>query len=184
MTWREQIAEVASQDWQPVSTPAYLLTTAGVAGVCWLANTGERWVFLLDSANLALHEAGHPLFGLAFGDNFTVYGGTLGQLVFPVAVAASFWWRRETLSFTLSLAWLFENFWNIARYMADARARVLPLVGSGEHDWTEIFLRWGALASDTRIAGWTTALGWAGMLGLWAWFTWRWRQERQWEAGA
>ena len=79
----------------------------------------------------------------------------------------------------MSLAWLFENFWNISRYMADARARVLPLVGDGEHDWTEIFLRWGALHRDTSIAGFVTFLGWIGV--CWshgAGCTWRWWQDR------
>lgn len=177
MPWRERIAEVAAQEWRPVSTPAFALATAGLATVCFLANTGERWVFLLDSANLVFHEAGHPLFGLLLGEDITVYGGTLGQLAFPVAAAVSFWWRRETLSFALSVAWLFENFWNIARYMADARARMLPLVGSGEHDWTEIFLRWGVLHRDTGIAGFVSALAWLGILVLWAWFAWRWQQK-------
>jgi len=179
VSWRERIAEVAGQEWRPVSTPAYLAATAGVILVCWLANTGQRWVFLLDTANLAFHEAGHPFFGLIFGENITVYGGTLGQLVFPIAAAGSFWWRRETVSFTLCVAWLFENFWNIARYMADARERVLPLVGNGEHDWTEIFLRWGALPSDTSVARFVSVLAWIGILALWAWFTWRWRQDRE-----
>ena len=126
-------------NWRHVSTPAYYAATAGVLIVCYFANTGERWVHLLDSANLALHEAGHPLFGLLFG----------------------------------------ENFWNIARYMADARARVLPLVGGGEHDWTEIFLRWGALPRDTGIAGFVVFLGWTGILVAWGWLTWRWWQDRE-----
>ena len=177
MSWRERIAEVVAREWRPVSTPAYAGATAGLAVVCYLANTGERWVFLLDSANLAFHEAGHPLFGLLLGENVTVYGGTLAQLAFPVAAAVSSWWRRETLAFALSGAWLFQNFWNIARYMADARARVLPLVGSGEHDWTEIFLRWGALHRDTSVAGFVSMLAWLGILALWGWFTWRWQQK-------
>ena len=166
-------------NWRHVSTPAYWAATVGVLIICYFANTGERWVHLLDSADLALHEAGHPLFGMLFGENFTVYGGTLAQLVLPVAAAASFWWRREALSFAISLAWLFENFWNISRYMADARARVLPLVGGGEHDWTEIFLRWGVLHRDTGIAGFVTFLGWMGVLAAWGWFTWRWWQDRE-----
>ena len=179
MSWLERISEINHQDWRPIATPAYCAATLGVLIVCFFANTGERWVHLLDSANLALHEAGHPLFGLLFGENFAVYGGTLGQLVFPVAVVSSFWWRREALAFALSLVWLFENFWNIARYMADARARVLPLVGGGEHDWTEIFLRWGVLPRDTGIAGFVVFLGWAGVLVAWGWLTWRWWQDRE-----
>lgn len=139
MSSLERIAEINHQDWRPVATPAYCAATLGVLIVCFFANTGERWVYLLDSANLALHEAGHPLFGLLFG----------------------------------------ENFWNIARYMADARSRVLPLVGGGEHDWTEIFLRWGALPRDTGLAGFVVFLGWAGVLVTWGWLTWRWWQDRE-----
>lgn len=51
---------------------------------------------------------------------------------------------------------------NIARYVGDARAQVLPPVGSGGHDWTEILSRWGALALDTRIAWVVNAVGAAG----------------------
>jgi hypothetical protein len=181
VSWLESLAEIHRQDWRPVPTASYWVATGVVAVACWFANTGERWVFLLDNANLAFHEAGHPIFGLLFGERFTVYGGTLGQLLFPLAAAASFWWRREALSCALSLAWLFENFWNIARYMADARAQALPLVGSGEHDWTEIFSRWGALPRDTAVAGFVTFLGWAGMVAVWAWLTWRWRRDREFE---
>lgn len=177
MSWRERIVEVSQQPWRPVSTPGFLTATAVAAAICWFANTGERWVHVLDSANLVFHEAGHPLFGLLFGENFAVYGGTLGQLVFPAVVAGSFWWRRETLSFALAVAWLLENFWNISRYMADARAQALPLVGGGEHDWTEIFSRWNVLQGDTRIAGFVTLLAWLGVLATWVWFTWRWRQD-------
>lgn len=179
MSWRERIVEVSQQAWRPVSTARFFAATAVAAVICWFANTGQRWVHILDSANLAFHEAGHPLFGLLFGENFAVYGGTLGQLVFPAVVVGSFWWRRETLSFALALAWLMENFWNIARYMADARARELPLVGGGEHDWTEIFSRWNSLQSDTRIAGFVTLLAWLGVLATWSWLAWRWHQDRE-----
>ena len=33
----------------------------------WFANTGEGWVHVLDGANLAFHEAGHPIFGMLLG---------------------------------------------------------------------------------------------------------------------
>jgi hypothetical protein len=141
--------------------------------IAWLAHSGERWVPLLDSANLAFHEAGHPLLGM-LSERLTVYGGTVLQLLLPAAVAASFWVRREAVSFAFALGWLAENLWNVSRYMADARARELPLVGSGEHDWTEIFLRWGALESDTTIAGATRFLGWLLLVAATIWLVRRW----------
>jgi hypothetical protein len=176
--WLDRLVEVNEQEWRPVHTPAFIASSLLVAGVCYLAHTGERWVYVLDSANLVFHEAGHPFFGLLFGERITVYGGTLGQLVFPIVATASFWWRREAVSFALCAAWAFENFWNIARYMADAREHVLPLVGNGEHDWTEIFSRWHVLPRDTGIAGFVSVLAWIGLLAVWGWLTWRWWQDR------
>ena len=55
--------------------------------VLWLmvrASTGDRFVPIVDHANLAFHEAGHLLVGLV-SDRLSVYGGTFGQLVFPLA---------------------------------------------------------------------------------------------------
>lgn len=160
----------ADDEWAPV-------TTWGLAGyatasllVLWLSHSGAHWVFLLDSANLAFHEAGHPLFGL-FSDRLTVYGGTLGQLMFPLAAGISFYRKRETLSFAFVVLWLGENLFNIAVYMADARTQILPLVGNGEHDWTEIFSRWGVLDWDAGIANIVRLTGWLLIIGagLWLW---------------
>src|ERR1700675_2312670 len=148
----ERLRDRHELEWKPVSTAALAAGSVVVVVIALLANTGQRWVWILDSSNLAFHEAGHPLFGL-FSNRLMVYGGTLGQLVFPIAVTVSFWARREAVSFALAEVWLCENLWNIDRYMADARVQELPLVGGGEHDWTEIFSRWGALNQDTWIAG-------------------------------
>ncbi|MCB1933202.1 MAG: hypothetical protein KDI45_12140 [Candidatus Accumulibacter sp.] len=152
----------ADRGWQPVAGWQLVLVAVFGGMVLYLGNTGERWIPVLDSANLAFHEAGHPLFWL-LNDRLGVYGGTLGQLALPLIVAASFWRRRDAFATSIALVWLFQNFFNIARYMADARARVLPLVG-GDHDWTEIFTRWHVLHLDTRIAGLVGVLGWAGLL--------------------
>ncbi|MEO8158732.1 MAG: hypothetical protein ABI648_13120 [Betaproteobacteria bacterium] len=179
MSWLERLVDVSEQPWRPVGTPAFVFSSLLLAGVSYLANTGQKWVYVLDSANLVFHEAGHPLFGLLLGERITVYGGTLGQLVFPIVATISFWWRRETLSFALCAAWLCENFWNISRYMADAREQVLPLVGNGEHDWSEIFSRWHVLQRDTGIAGFVTLLAWIGVSVAWGWLSWRWWQDRE-----
>jgi hypothetical protein len=87
-----------------------------------------------------------------------------------------FWMQREPVGLTVTMIWFFENFLNIARYMADARAQVLPLVGGGEHDWTNIFSRWGILSSDVAIAHAVATVGWLGMLAAWVWLVRRWLQ--------
>jgi hypothetical protein len=178
MALLERIREIHEGDWKPVSTGALAASSVAVVVVTLLANTGQRWVWILDNANLAFHEAGHPLLGL-FSNRAMVYGGTLGQLVFPIIVMVSFWARREAVSFGLAAVWLCENLWNVARYMADARVQALPLVGGGEHDWTEIFSRWGALNQDTSIAGGVRLIGWIGVFVAWGWLVWRWHQERE-----
>ena len=130
------------------------------------------FVFGLDHANLLFHEAGHPIFGI-FSDRLAVYGGTLGQLAFPVVLAVSFWRKGQTVGFAAVCVWFFENWLNMARYMADARSLQLPLVGGGEHDWTEILNRWNILQHDTQIATAIKWSGWLGMAAACAWLLWR-----------
>lgn len=141
------------------------------------AVNGDGWVRVLDDANLVFHEAGHPIFGL-FYERLGVYGGTLMQLALPVGVTYHFWRSQQLASCAVAGVWLFENFLNIGRYMSDARAQILPLIGSGEHDWTTIFLNWGVLHHDTRIGGFVTFLGWIGMLCVCLWITFQWSDRR------
>ena len=135
------------------------------------------FVFIVDHANLLFHEAGHPIFGL-FSERLETYGGTIGQLVFPVVLAVSFWRQGQTLSFAGAVIWFFENWLNIARYMADARAQVLPLVGGGDHDWHRILRRWNLLPYDVSIATAIKAIGWVGMIAACGWVIWRTWQDR------
>ena len=150
----------------------------GVAAFAVLLLTSERgFVFGLDHANLLFHEAGHPIVNL-FSTRLETYGGTLGQLVFPVALAVSFWRKKQVLSFAVSAIWFFENWLNIARYMGDARALKLPLVGGGDHDWNTIFTRWNVLQYDLDIARAVQIIGWVGMTLAIAWVHWRWWNDR------
>ena len=132
----------------------------------------DGWIPVLDDANLVFHEAGHPIVGI-FSERLMVYGGTWGQLAIPLMAAVSFWQKEETTAFALSLAWFFENFLNIARYMADARAQILPLVGGGEHDWTDIFSRWHVLPHNLGIATFVAAIGWIGIFSCGLWLIYR-----------
>jgi hypothetical protein len=160
-------------DWKEVTPLEAVSVVGALLLVAWLRlSSADGWVRILDDANLVFHEAGHPIFGL-LGPTAQLYGGTWGQLVFPLVTSLHFWRQKETSAFALCLAWFFENFLNISRYMADARAQILPLVGGGEHDWTEIFTRWGVLPYDTRIAGFFSFLGWLGICGCGIWIVYR-----------
>lgn len=119
----------------------------------------DAWRFI-DGVNLLLHEAGHPVFGF-FGEFVTVLGGTLMQLLFPLAFVVHFHRSAQPFAAAVSLAWLGESLFNVARYAADARARVLPLVGGDgtEHDWAYLLARLGLLESDQAVAQGIRAAG-------------------------
>ncbi len=134
------------------------------------------WTPILDSANLAFHEAGHLGYGL-LGDTLGLYGGVLGQLSFPLIMMGTFFVRREAVGVAIGGVWAAQNLFNVARYMADARARELPLVGGGEHDFTNIFTRWHVLRHDTAIAEVTRTLGWLGIAAALAWLLFRFRRS-------
>jgi hypothetical protein len=75
--------------------------------------------------------------------------------------------------------WIAENLLNIARYLADARAHELPLVGGLDpeysHDWTEILAKWGLLEQELALAFTVRML--AVALMAWALFA-AWRTQR------
>lgn len=158
--------------WKPLSRPLSVALAIAVPGVGLLARACEGFIPVLDHANLAFHEFGHPFFGL-FGETLALYGGTLFQFVFPLAAAGSGFLRREVPAFVAGLAWALQNLFNVARYMADARAQELPLVGGGEHDWFHILSRWNVLAKDVTYAARLERLAWIGLLSVSAWLVFR-----------
>ncbi len=158
-----------SERWDEIPTRKLMGFLAGVSVFLILVlKSTPGFVFALDDANLMFHEAGHPLYGI-FSNRLMVYGGTMGQLTFPVILAVSFWRKRDAIAFAVSVIWFFENWLNIARYMADAREQALPLLGGGEHDWWTIFGRWGVLQYDTKIAAAVRTVGWIGMAVACVW---------------
>jgi hypothetical protein len=142
------------------------------AGILLLCHALWGWVPILDSANLAFHEAGHPLFGM-LSDRLMVYGGTIMQLLMPGICAFEMRRQEKYAGFYFCLIWFAENLLNVARYMADARAHELPLVGGLDpeefHDWTRILGNWGLLSWDTSLANCLRLLA----LGLMVWTLWR-----------
>ena len=158
------------QEWEPVSKAARVgwLTFYGLFLLYALTNRGG--FLLIDHVNLIVHEAGHLLFGW-FGSTPGLWGGTLLDLLVPLALAVHFAYHRQTTGVAFAAFFFFENFLYISVYMADARAQVLPLVTVGAsdavegHDWLLIFSRWGILEHDVSIARVVRILGWLGMFG-------------------
>jgi hypothetical protein len=135
------------------------------------AATSATGFLFVDNANLMFHEAGHVVFGWA-GYYTTILGGTIGELLVPIACLVVFAWRGQTTAVAFSAFWTFENFLYVAAYMADARRAALPLVGGDESDWTILFTHWGVLQHDLTIAAVTRGIGWVGMLSAVAWLIW------------
>ena len=128
------------------------------------------WSFI-DYVNLPFHEAGHIFFS-PFGSTLHILGGTLGELLVPALLCAYFLVRdRRPPGAAFCFWWFGENFVYIARYMADARNLTLPLVGGGDHDWNELFYRFGLLSepSVARVSSLTHALGVVLMFAGLAW---------------
>jgi hypothetical protein len=114
----------------------------------------------MDHVDLAIHEAGHIVFG-PFGEFVGYLGGTLLQLLFPAAFVWYFWRQGDRHAATVAAWWVAQNCWNVSVYVKDARAQELPLVGGGEHDWTYLLEQLGLLEQDQAVG---TAVRIAGTL--------------------
>jgi hypothetical protein len=169
---------MVNRDWEPLTTAKLVGFAFGLgAFLPVLLCSQPGFVPVLDHANLLFHEAGHPLVG-SFSARLEPYGGTIGQLLFPAALVVVFWRRGEAFGVAAGSVWFFENWFNIARYLADARSMELPLVGGGDHDWNTILSRWGILQYDTWIASVMRVVAWIGIFSTCAWVIWQARQSR------
>jgi hypothetical protein len=138
---------------------ALLLVAFVYIGFRHLVNPHYSSIF--GGLNLVIHELGHIIFG--FGGQFImIAGGTILQLAVPLVCAAIFVFQPDYFAVCVCGAWLSTNLYNVAQYVGDARARMLPLVtvGGGDaiHDWHYILSRMHILSWDTRIAGFTRLL--------------------------
>lgn len=133
---------------------------------------------LFSGINLGIHEMGHMLLR-SFGETLHAFGGTLLQCLAPLFAMIILIKANDWFGPTFCFTWLGTNFCYVAGYMADARARVWPLlsVGGGEvyHDWEFLFDQFGLLNADTLISGFIYA---GGIICLWggvasgAWMLW------------
>lgn len=133
-----------------------LTLVLGIYGWQFLRTPSQyRW---LDSLDLAIHEAGHLIFAVG-GGFLGLLGGTLAQLLLPMAFVVVLWRQGDRHGATIPLWWLGQNCWNIATYVRDARAQELPLVGGGEHDWALLLEQFGMLHRDLAISRMVALVG-------------------------
>ncbi len=159
-------------EWKPISRLGAGAWLVLYVLFLFYAHANAPNFLFVDFANLAIHEAGHPLFSF-FGNTVMLLGGTLLELIVPAACAIYFFFQRQPFGVAFSSFWFFENFLYIGTYMADARQDSLPLVGSETSDWLLLFGRWNLLLHDQQIGHTFRFLGWLGMFATMVWLAYR-----------
>jgi hypothetical protein len=183
---RNNVRRCSARPWNPVSLNEMLIVTGGFLTMFYLLSTKSMLgddSFILDmlhNVNLVFHEAGHWIFALSGNIMIAILGGSLNQILIPLIVTSAFWLNRDTVGYTFGLFWCFENFLDVAYYIADARALELPLLGElgkDGHDWHILLTHLDLLHQDISIAGYCRVVGWLGMLATWIWLLNRWKLD-------
>lgn len=128
--------------------------------------TKQNHYGILDYADLAIHEAGHNIFFVLFGEFIRVFGGTLSQLIIPLVFAIYFFlMRKDLFAGMITMLWFFQSMINVSVYMRDARFMILPLFGDPEmHDWNYLFGKMKLLHQSVEIADWVKSIALPGIL--------------------
>lgn len=178
-TWIERVPglERVTEPWRPLSPWAVAGWLAFYIVFLFQLARGSGLLPMIDLVLIPIHEGGHLLFSY-FGHALMIAGGTLLQLLVPLALATSFCFQRQIAGTAFCMFCFFEQLLPIATYMADARAQELPLLTVGnpefvEHDWFAMFSSLGVLEHDTQIASVVRVIGWIGMIGVLGWLGWR-----------
>jgi hypothetical protein len=107
--------------------------------------------------NLVFHEAGHILFA-PFGTFMMTLGGSLLQVIVPIACAWAFLFQQEDpFAASVCMWWCGESLLDLAPYIDDARSLQLMLLAGPAaevegHDWEAILMALGWLHLDHAIA--------------------------------
>jgi hypothetical protein len=177
--------EPLQRDWQPVSRPALIGWSIFYVLFLLYAFFDRSGYLFIDYVFVPIHEGGHLLFSY-FGHTLMIAGGTILQLGVPLMLAAYFAYQRQVPGTAFCTFFFFENFLNVATYMADSRRMELQYVTVGdpdlaEHDWATMFTQMGVLEHDTQIAAVVRLIGWIGMIAV---VVWLWRRGQAVSPGA
>jgi hypothetical protein len=122
-------------------------------------------LWVMDTINLFVHEAGHFFFSL-FGKFLYVLGGSLFQVLVPLALTIVTF-RQTPQHVAYPLFWTGESMVNVSPYVQDAPAMKLHLIARGAiHDWNYLLrghLDWAEPLGDIvfclGVLVCTTAIG-------------------------
>lgn len=91
-------------------------------------------IWVLDTINLFIHEAGHFFFKI-FGRWVYFLGGSLFQVLLPLALVIVTL-RQNVRNVSYAAFWLGQSLINVSVYIQDAPFRKLRLIAKGLiHDW-------------------------------------------------
>jgi hypothetical protein len=116
----------------------------------------NRIANIFNAIDFGVHEVGHIIF-IPLGQFMAILGGSLLQIIFPIVWMVALITKKWYFAAVMCLIWLSYNLYDVAAYVADARARMLPLATlstdyDSAHDWYQILSRIDKLESDTSIA--------------------------------
>jgi len=109
---------------------------------------------MFSGITFAFHEMGHLIFAFA-GHFICSLMGSGTQVLIPIIVIIIFLRQPDYFGVAVGGFWLSFSLFELARYVADARAMDLPLVGFSddpEHDWHYLLGTLGLLNFDTTLA--------------------------------
>ncbi len=134
------------------------LIFAAIASIyfLWIAYDPMQGSFL-DIVDLPIHETGHLLFRI-LGEFMGIAGGSLFQILVPIAFVSSFIWRGHYYSAAIVLFWVGQSVLNVWVYASDAVVMQLVLLGGltgsegSFHDWNYILTETGLIGSTKTVA--------------------------------
>lgn len=129
-----------------------------LGGVDWERIGGS----FLHNVNLPFHEFGHVLFS-PFGHFMMLLGGSLFQIMMPIIALIGFSYQmRDNFAAAIMLWWTGQNFIDVAPYIADAKARSLPLIlglSDDYHDWGNLLTQVNCLDCAPALANTSFFIG-------------------------
>ena len=108
-----------------------------------------------------VHEASHLVFGFLPSIGVAAMG-SVGEITFTLLLLFTCFYKKAYFAAVFAGIWVMLAFNSVGRYIADARAQQLPLIGPGEtvqHDWHYVLSQLNLLNNDLIIGGAVRTVG-------------------------